>query len=232
MAKLKVSIPNGERILSTVLFIPQKPSGGSALFVHGFQSQGRTNEQYAKKLAQNGIASLVFDLGGHGKSTGNTDTLSVLDHLADLTRVYDYLLAQEEVKLDPHRIGVAGMSYGGYLACLLTASKTPKSLLLRSPPLYPEKLLVKSRNEYTDAEALRTIPSPSNPALTLLSSFAGKVVLVNSEKDTVLPPSTIQGYNDALNNGQEHILEGAAHSLDSKTQLLFTPIVLEWASSL
>ncbi len=233
MARQKVSIESEGRTLSGRLFVPQDPNGGAVLFVHGFGAIGRTCEQYAKPAVQKGITSLCFDLGGHGDSTGDTSELSVNDHLADTRNAYDYLVEeQDEVKIDPERIGIAGMSYGGYLAAQVCADRVVKSLLLRSPPLYPERLKDKPRKEYSDTEALSARLNVSMSALSALRSFAGSLILVVSELDTVVVPAITDAYLEAAPTCEQITLKHTGHMLDAASQQIFKPLVTEWSTDL
>lgn len=232
MARVRTSIETGEKALAGDLFVPGTPNGSAALFVHGFDSEARTNKQYTRELLKNGTACLTFDLSGHGKSTGIQDELSVNDHLADVALVYDYLISQQELEVDPERIGIAGMSYGGYLAVLLSAERRAKSLLLRSPPLYPGHLRSEPRAEYTDNEALGTEPEEDNSTLAAARRFGGSVVLVVSEHDTVVRPYITDAYGEALKYGERRVLEGVGHALDAEAQRQFKPIVTAWAEKL
>lgn len=230
MAKHRVEIKNGRNSLEGRLFVPQQPIGSAVLFVHGFGSNGRTNEQYAKQASQRGVTSLTFDLGGHGYGTENNNDLSVNHHLEDANCAYDLLSSSEGV--DSSRIGIAGMSYGGYLAILLSVDKVAKSLLLRSPPLYPHALRYKPRREYTEKEALRTDPDANNPAVAAIRGFTGKVLLVVSEHDSVVPTSITDVYKDNAFDLEEVVLPGAQHKMDGSALQLLKPMVLEWAMGL
>jgi hypothetical protein len=232
MAKASVSIESEERTLSGRLFTPQEPNGSAVVFVHGFGVRGRSCEQYAKRIVQNGITGLTFDLGGHGDSSGDVSELSVNDHLADLTRAYDYIAAQQGLGINPQRIGVAGMSYGGYLAALLSPDRAVKSLFLRSPPLYPESVRDAPRDAYTLNGVLYGEPDRASSALSALRGFAGRVVLVVSEHDEVVVPRITDIYKEAIQNGEQKVLEGVQHNLDKAAQELFRPLVVEWAESL
>ncbi len=232
MAKRTISIESNNQQLDGRLFIPTQAEGSAILFIHGFGARGRTCEQYAKRLVKAGIVSLTFDLSGHGDSTGNSSDLSVNDHVSDVDSAFDYLRSQNEVAIDPKRIGIAGMSYGGYLALLPSGTRNAKSLLLRSPPLYPKALQGIARREYTDEQALQSVPELDNPALQALHTFAGKVCLVTSELDTVVAPVFTNLYAQTAISCEEFVLKGAHHSLDSFSQQQFLPIVDTWAAEL
>jgi dienelactone hydrolase len=232
MAKVNVTIEDANGDLAGNLFVPQEPNGSAALFVHGLNSHGHTNIQYARLLGREGVTALTFDLSGHGNSKGEFSELSVDDQLGDVRRAYDFLAGQQKVEVDPERIGIAGMSYGGYLATLATKDRAVKSLLLRSPPLYPERLHDKPRALYNDSEALYAEVEADNPALVALREYGGKVVLVVAEDDGIVLPRVTDAYRDAMNNGSYVVLEGARHILDKRDQETFRPLVVGWTKEL
>jgi dienelactone hydrolase len=233
MAKVDITIESGTRELAGNLFVPQEPSGATALFFHGMYSQGRSSAQYAKFLGREGVSALTFDLSGHGSSQDELSRLSVAQHMEDARAAYDYLLSQDQVPVDPERLGIVGSSYGGYLATLLSAERPIKSLLLRSPPLYPEALYDRPRQTYTDDEALYTPPEADNPALAALRAYSGRVLLVVSEHDTVVVPAVTDAYHDAIVNGEQMILAGATHALvDPVSKEAFKAMVVDWARAL
>jgi uncharacterized protein len=232
MSKVNVTIEGAAGELAGNLFVPQQPNGSAALFVHGLHSHGHTNIQYARLLGREGVTALTFDLSGHGKSEGDFSELSVDDHLGDVARAYDFLAGQERVDVDPERIGIAGMSYGGYLATLATGERAVKSLLLRSPPLYPQRLRGTPRAEYNDSEALYAEVEADNPALVALRGYSGKVLLVVAERDDIVLPRVTDAYRDAMPDGRQVVLEGARHILDKRDQETFRPLVVGWTKEL
>jgi len=110
----------GGRSLHGRLFGPAEQRPG-VLFVHGLHSTQAGYAERAEALAEAiGAVCLTFDLGGHGESEGSQPSLSLADHIGDVVVAYDRLVAERDV--DPGRIGVAGASYGGYLAAVLTVA--------------------------------------------------------------------------------------------------------------
>lgn len=233
MARQRVVIEANDRKLSGRFFTPTiEPVNSAVLFVHGFGARGRTCEQYSKRLAQKGIASLAFDLSGHGDSEREVGEMSVSDHLEDVCAAYDYLVRNKKVPVDSERLGIAGMSYGGYLAALAIQERRVKSLLTRSAPLYPDLLRDKPRRDYTDEEALHTDPETSNAALQAMRQFGGHISLISCELDTVIPLATQDAYKQAAPHSERFVLAGAQHSLDAEAQQQFQPILQTWAAEL
>jgi pimeloyl-ACP methyl ester carboxylesterase len=220
----------GERPLSSTLFLPDEPNGSAAMFVHGYASESRPFRQYGKLLTALGTACFMFDLAGHGTSSGEREILTVSDHLDNVCEAGDYLAERPEI--DQSRIGVVGMSYGGYLATLAVQYRQFKSLLLRAPVLYPQQLMNMYRSVYSNEDALGAPPDPENPALKSLAGFGGYVLLVASEHDEIAKPSVIEAYENAIQNGKKKVVMGAGHSLDANTQPIFKDYLASWGRRL
>ncbi|HLF77801.1 MAG TPA: alpha/beta fold hydrolase [Dehalococcoidia bacterium] len=106
------------------------------IFVHGLGSSkgSARNVVIANQLVEEGIATLLFDLSGHGESS--TDPEDGMDaYVADLGAAFDWSVLQEEV--DAGAIGIAGSSLGATVAAIAVAegSVKPAALLLRAPPM-------------------------------------------------------------------------------------------------
>jgi pimeloyl-ACP methyl ester carboxylesterase len=132
----EVSFGSGNRVLSGRRFDEGLYEGGrrGVLFVHGQQSSQEGYKDRAKSVSHSlDAVCLTFDLSGHGQDSANFDRYTVYDHLQDVKAAYDSLISFGVV--NPERVGVCGASYGGYLAALLTASRTVKRLVLRAPSL-------------------------------------------------------------------------------------------------
>lgn len=94
-----------------------------ALLLHGFT--GSRNEfgfiyhRLAKRLAEEGIASLRFDFMGSGDSDGAFSDMSPLTEMEDTLTVLSSVRNLPFV--DNSRIALNGMSMGGLVACLAAA---------------------------------------------------------------------------------------------------------------
>ncbi len=230
MAKQKVEFRSGDRSLHGTVYGSEEPTGAGVVMIHGAYANSSTLRHYAKPLAREGATCLAFDLGGHGKSSGNMADLSVNEHTYDVVAAYDFLSSQEGV--DPQRIGMIGMSFGGYLAALVATRRRVQALLLRAAPLYPDELRHRPRHTYTDEQALGAEPSPDNAALKALQAFGGSVALVAMENDAVVPASVTDAYRAACPGSDFRVIPEAGHSLDAESKPLFQEIALEWAAQL
>jgi pimeloyl-ACP methyl ester carboxylesterase len=197
----------GGRSLAGRVFGPATARAG-ILFVHGIDSsQSGYWERAEAAVEQLGAVCLTFDLGGHGQSAGSRPTLSIRDHLLDVTAAYDRLVDERDV--DPGRVGVAGASYGGYLATLLTAHKPVARLALRAPALYDDAELDVPRASRSRSHE----PPAASAALEALARFHGAVLIVESEHDEFVAPATIRAYRAARADAEHVLIADAGHEL-------------------
>lgn len=112
----EVTFQNGVVTLSGSLLLPQTGHRLPAVvFLHGSGAEGRWGSRYlATQFAKQGIAALIYDKRGVGKSKGDWRTASIDDLVADAVAAVAQLA--QETRIDPSRIGIHGHSQGGTLA--------------------------------------------------------------------------------------------------------------------
>lgn len=215
------SFRNENLRLDGTFFYPTKKKGKhpAILFVHGWTSNRERSFQYAKSLADLGYICLLFDMRCHGTSEGDINISTIRDFLSDVVAAYDYLAKAEGV--DPENISAIGSSFGGYLVTLLSSKRNVKNLVLRVPADYPNEMFDKPKKLST-SEDLEIINWRRQArrfmetyALEALHNFAGNVLVIESEKDEVVPHRTIANYLRAVDNQNKltHIvMKGAPHS--------------------
>ena len=91
---------------------PRETPGPLIVLLHGSMADRRGTAWHARQLLGEGYGVLMYDQRGLGESTG--DKTSPGWDAPDLLSVLDYLNTRPEV--DPERIGVVGLSGGGYIA--------------------------------------------------------------------------------------------------------------------
>ena len=222
------SVASAGRQLAARLVRSSRPSGAGLLFLHGLESDQEGYQNRAKvTTAAIGATCLTFDLGGHGRSGGALGKLRPLDHLADAVNAYDELATGNGV--DAERVGVCGASYGAFLACLLAAERRVHKLLLRAPALYDDNAVTR---------LLTTSPRSSGlagpyRALDVVAGFAGRVLVVESERDETIPHSVIQAYLETRPDARHEILAGATHALtDPRWNEAFIEEIVGWFADL
>ncbi len=121
----RVTFRNGEVTLSGTLVMPS--SGGlhpAVVILHGsgaYTPESGPNlsefyRDYAEHFAANGIATLIYDKRGAGKSSGKIDQRTFDNLTEDALAGFRFLQSRKE--LDAERVGLWGFSQGGWQAPL------------------------------------------------------------------------------------------------------------------
>lgn len=199
------------------------------LFLHGWNSSKRGYLPRAAAVSADcGAECLAFDLSGHGENaSARADSFSPSQHLEEAVAAYDELAARENV--DPQRIGVCGASYGGYLAALLVGRRPVASLMVRAPALYPDANFelppAQRRTELVAAADARPLRN--------LAAFGGPVLVVESERDEVIPPGVVAAYVASRPGIRHEVIPGAAHAISEPAwNEAYLALILEWARAL
>jgi pimeloyl-ACP methyl ester carboxylesterase len=126
----EVSFRNANVVLSGTLLLPLTAGPHPAVvFLHGSGSEGRYASRFlAEYLTGHGIAALIYDKRGVGKSTGDWKLSDFNDLAADGIAAIDLLKRRKEI--DPRKVGVYGHSQGGMLAPLIAARSKDVSFLI------------------------------------------------------------------------------------------------------
>jgi len=204
------------------LFYPKKlkDKNPSILFVHGWTSEKKRSFQYAEALIKLGFIIMVFDMRGHGISEGDINIATPKEFLRDCIAAYDYFSSIKGV--DKENISIVSSSFGGYLSSMLTSKREIKNLVLRVPADYAndtfEKPKMGNAGENPDIFKWRLSPKKYNEtyALQALHDYDEPILIIESEKDTIVPHPIIQNYVDAVKdkNKLTHIvMKDAPHSI-------------------
>ncbi|HYN29362.1 MAG TPA: alpha/beta fold hydrolase [Dermatophilaceae bacterium] len=214
-------LTSGERLLAATVATPAAPTGTGVLLVHGMGSDRHANTDRAAALAGRlGATALAVDLGGHGDSTGRLSEVTPRQNLQDLVAAFDALAAEPGV--DPALVSACGASYGAYLSVLLTEARPVTRLVLRAPALYTD-------DSFDRPLGKRRRGGPGVPALRALSRYAGPVLLVESERDEVIPPALVAAYRAARPGIAHAVLPGASHALTNPAwRTAYTDLVVDF----
>jgi pimeloyl-ACP methyl ester carboxylesterase len=205
------------------------------LFVHGW---GGSQQQYVSRATETaalGCVCLTFDLTGHAATRSEQKTVSRETNLQDVLAAYDTLAAHPWV--DSDAIAVVGSSYGAYLAAILTSLRPVRWLCMRVPALYmdsdwdlPKQQLRKE--QHLEAYRQRIVPAEENRALRAAAAFEGDVLLVESERDRIIPHPVVASYLRAFLDARSltyRVIEGADHGLSDETaQRAYTALLMHW----
>lgn len=122
----EVRYRNGSVELVGLMILPSAPGPHPAvIFIPGLDDGARDALQYlyqADHLARNGIAVLIPDRRGTGKSAGDWESSTFNDLAGDVAAAARHLKSLDAI--DPSQIGAIGMHEGGWIAPLAaTVSK-------------------------------------------------------------------------------------------------------------
>jgi len=211
------------------------PALPGVLFVHGWGGSQEHDLGRARQAAGIGCVCLTFDLRGHERTASQWETVSRPQNLADLVAAYDWLASRDNV--DPGAIAVVGISYGGYLSCLLSEQRPVRWLALRSPALYKDAgwdLPKRRLHEDPDLAAFRrrSVSWQENRALAACHRFSGDVLLVEAEHDPIVPHAVIENYAAAFSGAAsltKRRIAGADHAFSGKPeQKAYTDVLVSW----
>ena len=232
-----VDIPVEQQLLEGTLLSPAT-SIPAVLFVHGWGGSQHHDLVRAREAAGIGCECLTFDLRGHERNARQWESVSRGQNLADVVAAYDWLAARRNI--DPQAIAVVGISYGGYLAALLSALRPVRWLALRSPALYKDNGWELPKRQLHDSKLAawrRTvIDADENRALRSCAAFEGDALVVQAEHDEIVPPEVIHNYARAFRNARSlttRIISNADHAFSSKaSQKDYTATLTKWLSEM
>ncbi len=122
----EVRFGNGDVELAGMLMSPVDPGPHPGVaFIHGSGVSDRNSYWYlyqADYLARRGVVVLLPDKRGCGKSGGQWHVASFEDFAGDAVAAVELLSAQAET--DPERVGLLGISQGGWIAPLAASRST------------------------------------------------------------------------------------------------------------
>jgi len=110
--------------LDVTVYLPAKTPAPAILLAHGLNGTKRDLDSEARSLAEHGYVVMAYTARGFGRSGGLIHLNSPTYEVADASKLISYLATLPQVLKDAPgdpRVGVAGSSYGGGLALLLSA---------------------------------------------------------------------------------------------------------------
>ena len=135
----EVSFTNGNVTLSgTLVLPPTKDQHPAVVIVGGAGSTVRGNSMVADFFALNGVAALIYDKRGCGRSTGDLSTSGYDDLAGDALAGLELLKNRSDLR--PHQIGLWGISQGGIIVPLAASRCTDVAFIISvaGPGITPE----------------------------------------------------------------------------------------------
>ncbi len=213
----QVAIPSGSRRLDGLLLLPASEIRASVLILHGIGERLSYWREAQEMLARHGIASLIFDYSGYGKSTGATTQQNLRQ---DTVAAYETLRALVQGERPPFLLGLSlgtGVAVdaaphlvpeaSGVVLCeAFTSLRSAAEAVLAAAPLpgYAIRALARLLPDvYRTAASIRQVASP--------------LLIVHSDSDELFPMTMAQEISAAAreNEGQRAELfvpHGYAHN--------------------
>jgi uncharacterized protein len=204
------------------------PGGGAGerwpvvVFVHGFTSNRIEVPSFVRMsrlLESNGIASVRFDLSGHGESDGDFFDVTITGEIAETKAVVRAVRSMDFV--DPERVALVGMSMGGVVAGI-AAAELPgiRALCLWSPAavapfdvrdghIQGRSLAAEfERQGYFDASGHRMSPALARDIAQLdvygrSARYTGPVRIIHGDADEIAPVLYARRYLDHYTGAAE-----------------------------
>jgi uncharacterized protein len=225
---------NGLTLRST-MHIPDGPSGTrrpTVVFIHGFSANrlevGSSFVHMSRLLESSGIASVRFDLSGHGESDGDFFDVTITGEIAEARSVVRAVRSLDFA--DPSRIGLVGMSMGGVVAGIVAAEEPGiRAVCLWSPaavaPFEVGGGYLKGRDiaaeieakGYFDADGHRMSPALVEDIAKLdvygrSRAYTGPVRIIHGDQDEIAPIAYARRYLDHYRgNAELEVVPAADH---------------------
>ena len=205
----------------------------------------------AKALAKEGIASICFDFGGHWKSEGRMELMTVGKEIEDALVMWEYAKSLPYVS----KIGLLGHSQGGVVASMTAGilaerGESPAALVLIAPGSVIQDACKGGRffgaefNPADPPEYVKCFGIMKLGREYLLSTqeldiygtakaYTGPVRIIHGSKDTIVPMSCSEKYIDSYTQETElTVVEGENHMITRKLKTVVSLAVSFFASQL
>lgn len=205
----------------------------------------------AKALAKEGIASICFDFGGHWKSEGKMEHMTVGKEIEDALAMWEYAKSLPYVS----KIGLLGHSQGGVVVSmtagiLASRGESPAALVLIAPgsviqdackggrffgaefnPADPPEYvkcfgIMKLGREYI-------LTTQELDIYGTAKAYTGPVRLIHGSKDTIVPMSCSERFVETYTQDAELVVvEGENHMITRRLKGVVSHAVSFFASQL
>lgn len=157
MKEIPVTFTSGGQQVVGMFHVPKKKPAPAVLFLHGFTGNKAEAHRLfvvtARRLTAAGFACLRFDFRGSGDSAGEFSDMCISTELADAKAAFRFLGERREV--EPHRVGVLGMSMGGMVGALLLGDEPRIRAGVLWCPVADFGALVRSNRSYMRTQNYR-----------------------------------------------------------------------------
>ena len=225
--------------LRGTLVKPDGPARSAVVFVHGggvTRDEGGFFTRIAVGLAENGVASLRFDLRGHGESDGRQEDLTLASILNDIDAAIGHVRSETSAEI----VHVLAASFAGGIGAYFAVEHRERvaSLVLINPLLNYKKRFVDDKPYWHDGrideEAGRELAEQGfvfhNPNFKLgrallnevfylrpneaISSLAVPTLFIHGTRDTFIPIDSTRAAVERVQGEVELLeIEGAQHGI-------------------
>jgi alpha-beta hydrolase superfamily lysophospholipase len=204
----------------------------AVLLLHGLggnrHEHGGLFIKTAAALAQAGIVAMRIDFRGAGETGGSTREMTIASQIQDAADALDDLIEIRHV--DPERLAVLGLSFGGLTAACLSAQRKDIVAMVLWEPVFDMKATMKKLYGPLSLRSIRSRGYMQAGMLELSESFfdrldeltpelqscdfAGRVLLVQGIADAVVPVDTAYQWRRHFRKTETeiHLIENADHA--------------------
>lgn len=198
----------------------------------------------AKALAKEGIGSICFDFGGHWKSEGQMQHMTVGKEIEDALAMWDYAKSLPYVS----KIGLLGHSQGGVVASmtagiLASRGESPAALVLIAPGSVIQDACRNGRffgAEFNPADPPEYVKcfgimklgreyiltTQELDIYGTAKAYTGPVRLIHGSKDTIVPMSCSEKFVEEYTQDAELIVvQGENHMITRKLRTVVSHAV-------
>jgi predicted acyl esterase len=192
-----VVFKNGDVTLSGSLYIPRGDGPFPAIIMlqgSGPETRWGANRFWADYFGRRGIAALIYDKRGSGKSTGDWQTADFNSLAGDALAAVDLL--QPTARIDPNRIGIHGHSQGASIAPLIASQSKAVAFVVADAangvPMWQSEIF--SQQSYLKELGLK------GQDLASADQFVERAVQV--ERSGIGRDALVRDYKAAVQSGQ------------------------------
>lgn len=205
----------------------------------------------AKALAKEGIASICFDFGGHWKSEGKMEAMTVGKEIEDALAMWEYAKSLPYVT----KIGLLGHSQGGVVASmtagiLASRGESPDALVLVAPgsviqdackggKFFGAKFNPADPPEYVKCFGIMKLgreyilTTQELEIYATAKAYTGPVRLIHGSRDTIVPMSCSEKFVETYTQDTELIVvEGENHMITRRLKTVVSHAVSFFVSQL
>ena len=216
---------------------PETEKCPMVILMHGIFSSGNIVPipALARELADNGIASIRFDFGGHWRSEGEMQQMTIGKEIEDALAIWEYARSLPYVS----EIGLLGHSQGGVVASMTAGilesrGEKPAGLVLIAPGSVVQDACRNGRffgAEFNPADPPEFVKcfgimklgreyiltTQELDIYGTAKDYTGPVRLIHGSKDTIVPMSCSERYAETYGDRSELIVvEGENHLITRK----------------